>query len=104
RNFQFLHHAPYRFPDPHDVVVCHLALDRRRVVRVHSKRRLRASIRHGVLGLRKQLVDVLERRAYVPLVILAKAICFDLVTHFFTSPLSPVSPTPSTLNTRMRLG
>jgi hypothetical protein len=50
----------------------HLALDRHGVVRVHSERRLRTSIRHGVLGLGKQLVDVLERRAYVALMMPAK--------------------------------
>src|SRR6266567_2368626 len=82
RNVQFLHDAPHRFADPQDVVVSYLALDWRGVVRMHPKRRRRAGIRHGVLSLGKQLIDVLKRRAYVALMILAKTMCFCLVTHF----------------------
>ena len=86
--------------NPNDVIVRYLALDRRRVVGVSLEWRRRTGIAHRVLGFGEQLVDVLKGRAHMPLMIFAKGVCLCLFTHFFASPLSPTS---STLNTRIRL-
>src|SRR5438477_10735757 len=82
RNVQLFHDAPHRFANAQDVVVRHLTLDRRGVVRMHPKRRRRASIRDGVVSLGKQLVDVPKGGAHMPLMEFAKAVRFRLVTHF----------------------
>src|SRR5206468_4291060 len=81
-NTQFLHHAPHRFTNSDDVIVRHLALDRRGIIRMPPEWRGRTGVRHRVLGFREQLVDVLKRRPHMPLVMLAKPVGFCLIAHF----------------------
>ena len=82
RNVQFVHDAPHRLADSQDVIVRHLALNRRRIVGVSPEWRRRTRIRHDVLRLRKQFVDVLKRSTHMPLMVLAKAVGAGLFVHF----------------------
>ena len=82
RNVQLFHQAPHSFTDSEDIIVRHLPLNRRGIVRMHPEWRGRTGVGHGVLSLRKQLVDVLKSGTHMPLMMFAETMRFCLVIHF----------------------